>query len=169
MKKATDINLLAATVEEEIKEFGFSSVKTSKNENIPINGTLFIWKRKTWNTNRGIVLMDVSEGVNIDKKLIKNITAAMGKSIGYFPFFYPLGLQIILYQKDACSARDLLSSLVDKYDTQTIVVQSIFAVDPIKSEYFAVRTWGQYITGKFQDAIAKALDKKAFTCINDRK
>lgn len=38
-------------------------------------------------------------------------------------------------------------------DNQWAIVQSIFLVDLTRNEYYTARTWGQLITGKFQDAI----------------
>jgi hypothetical protein len=51
--------------------------------------------------------------------------------------------------------------LVAAYNTQGILVQSIFVVEPSTLERTSARTWGQVITGRFQDAIAQGIEDVA--------
>jgi hypothetical protein len=47
------------------------------------------------------------------------------------------------------------------FNTQGILIQSLFAIEPSTLARTSARTWGQMITGKFQDAIASAFDDMA--------
>jgi hypothetical protein len=116
-----------------------------------------VWRRKTWNTNRAVALIPFSKTGKNTGKYAKNIKSILGKEIGYKLFFYPLGLQIILYGNNIYKKTEELNKYVDKIDTQTVVLQSIFVVDLKSKKYKATRTWGQYTTGKFQDAIEKSI------------
>ena len=45
----------------------------------------------------------------------------------------------------------------DKINTQGILVQSVFAIDRGSRASTSARTWGQVITGRFQDGIEAAI------------
>ena len=51
------------------------------------------------------------------------------------------------------------SRYVASIDNQWAIVQSVFFADPEARSYVGARTWGQVVTGPFQDAIAAALAK----------
>ena len=42
-------------------------------------------------------------------------------------------------------------------DNQWAIVQSLFLVDTADGSYSSARSWGQFVTGKYQDAIAEVL------------
>ncbi len=44
-------------------------------------------------------------------------------------------------------------------DNQWAIIQSIFLVDPSAKVYRSARTWGQFVTGKYQDSIDAALNQ----------
>jgi hypothetical protein len=111
------------------------------------------WVRKTWNTNRGIACIRVPPGGRAGETA-QAIKIDLGKALGYFPFFYGIGLQVVCLVPsiDASTA-----SHVDTIDNQRSIVQSLFTVDLERGVFAAERTWGQVITGRFQDAIEAAL------------
>lgn len=116
-------------------------------------GTLAAWVRKTWNTNRGVVLVaDADAG-----RWAQENKLSVGKELGYFPFFYGMGLQVVAVSPDADVDEEKLEAAVDRFDNQRCIVQSVFALDTTTGELGQGRTWGQVVTGRFQDAIAEAL------------
>ncbi len=138
-------------------------------------GVAAAWVRKTWNTNRAVVLVerdadDLGPWAQANKLRI-------GTALGYFPFFYGMGLQVVGIVPSAAGADgftkngaplvlslddDALGAYVDRIDNQRCIIQSLFAVD--RAGHVAqARTWGQLVTGRFQDAIARTLDDAART------
>jgi hypothetical protein len=116
-----------------------------------------IWKRKTWNTNRGVALLEVNQGLDALEAFIKAVRDPVGKAIGYMPVLYPLGLQLILAGEGIHQEQSGLSAVLSKIDNQTVVLQSIHVVDLHAMTSASARTWGQVITGRYQDAIERAI------------
>jgi hypothetical protein len=116
-----------------------------------------IWKRKTWNTNRGVALLELEDGLDSLEVFVSAVRDPVGKAIGYFPFFYPLGLQLILAGDGVYQEQSGLSAVLSKIDNQTVVLQSIHVVDLKKMTSASARTWGQIITGRYQDAIERGI------------
>lgn len=117
------------------------------------------WVRKTWNTNRGVVHLCAPPGAEDLGEIAQEIKMPLGKALGYFPFFYGMGLQVVWSGEDILERASLLDRAVDSVDNQRCIVQSLFAVDFTQDRYREARTWGQVITGKFQDAITSCLDE----------
>jgi hypothetical protein len=111
------------------------------------------WKRKTWNTNRGIALLAMSEQATHAGEHALDIRVQAGKAIGYLPFLYELGLQLILVGPGILKKGEGLDRYVTKVNNSTVLLQSIHLVDPVANASFSVRTWGQIVTGRFIDAI----------------
>jgi hypothetical protein len=114
--------------------------------------------RKTWNTNRGALLVVVPSleattmGARVES-LRREGERLLGSS-----WWSQLGLQLVFeVESSALPNASHLSSLVDAVNTQGVLVQSIFAIHTQSGARVEARTWGQLITGKFQDAIALAL------------
>lgn len=149
------IDNLVTIIDQNLAQFSF------KKQFIENNSSQFyksnIWRRKTWNTNRAIALIPFPKTEQNTGEYAKKIKSILGKEIGYKLFFYPLGLQIILFGNDILKKTEKLNQYVDKVDTQTVVLQSIFVVDLKSKKYKSTRTWGQFITGKFQDNIEKSI------------
>jgi hypothetical protein len=116
-----------------------------------------IWKRKTWNTNRGVALLETGPDIDSLEAFVGRVREPIGKAIGYVPFFYPLGLQLILAGRGILSEQSALSRLLSKIDNQTVVLQSIHVIDLNDMAYVSERTWGQVVTGRYQDAIEKGI------------
>ncbi len=110
--------------------------------------------RKTWNTNRGVVLARLKANTLVSEVARLRDEA---KRILKHSSWNQLGLQIVFeVESGSLPPRELLSSLVDSVN-QGALIQSIFVIDPATNEILEARTWGQLITGKFQDGIAAAL------------
>jgi len=111
------------------------------------------WKRKTWNTNRGIALLHLPSGATSAGEFAGDIRIRAGKGIGYFPFLYELGLQLVLLAPGGLARGVDLERSVTPVNNSTVLLQSIHLVDPETRGARSVRTWGQVVTGKFIDAI----------------
>jgi hypothetical protein len=113
-----------------------------------------IWKRQTINTNRAVALVEV-ESVPVDlSQLLKKVKKEAAFRCGFFPFFYGLGTQVILLVTNTKPEEKELGTYVDKIDNQWSIIQSIFIVHVDLGLVSSARTWGQFITGKYQDVIA---------------
>lgn len=115
------------------------------------------WKRKTWNTNRGIALIALPDPAPHAGEYALDIRSKAGKAIGYIPFLYELGLQLVLTGPGILKKGDGLDRFVTKMNNSTVLLQSIHLVDPDSRESRSVRTWGQVVTGKFIDAIEEGI------------
>jgi hypothetical protein len=115
------------------------------------------WKRKTWNTNRGIALIRLPDQAAHAGEYALDIRTKAGRFIGYIPFLYELGLQLILIGPDILKKGEGLDRYVTKMNNSTVLLQSIHLVDPENGSSQSVRTWGQVVTGKFIDAIQEGI------------
>ena len=115
------------------------------------------WKRKTWNTNRGIALLRLPDAAPHAGEYALDIRAKAGKFIGYIPFLYELGLQLILTGRGILNKGQGLERYVTKINNSTVLLQSIHLVDPETGDSQTSRTWGQVVTGKFIDSIQEGI------------
>ena len=111
------------------------------------------WKRKTWNTNRGIACLELPASVVHPGEYALDIRARAGKAIGYLPFLYELGLQLVLVGPDLVKKARDLERYVTKINNSTVLLQSIHVVDLDAGVSHSVRTWGQVVTGRLIDAL----------------
>lgn len=112
--------------------------------------------RKTWNTNRAVVVLHLPAGAE-PGPLSERIKLPLGKMLGYFPFFYGIGMQLVWLGYELGTPKGSLDAFVDRIDNQRAIVQSLFVVDLATGAVSSARTWGQVITGRFQDAIERVL------------
>lgn len=123
---------------------------------------IVVWKRKSFNINSAIVLIKLDEKDNNEVKSLgkysKSIKKELGKIIKFTPCFYELGLQIIYYGEDIIDLSYDLNKYVDKINTFTVILQSIHVIDIKNNKSKSVRTWGQIVTGKYQDMIERNID-----------
>ena len=113
--------------------------------------------RKTWNTNRGVAVVDaVSE-----RELGELVTLLREevKTVLEHSWWNQVGLQIVFQMQEGLPAAETLQLLVDNINHQGVLVQSVFAVHMQTRESRQARAWGQLITGKYQDAIAATLEE----------
>lgn len=129
------------------------------------------YSRRTWNTNRGVVLaspreVDIASYTQTMRTLAARLlsqTVRQGPG-GFWSRLTArlasanqLGLQIVYAVEGPLPDRALLDALVDKIDTGGTLVQSVFAVSASRNALVSARTWGQVFTGRFQDAIEVAI------------
>lgn len=123
-------------------------------------GARRLYRRKTWNTNRGVVV--IAQAGRDLRQLVELARRDAGAFIGS-SWLFQLGLQIVVEVDGEPPAPELLARLVDPINTQGVLVQSVFAVDPATGSTSNARTWGQVITARFQDGISAALADLAAT------
>jgi hypothetical protein len=146
---------ILSSVESELAPMGF--VKRPGAATIEQVDIIAVWARKTWNSNRGVAVLRAPPAVELGP-LAQRLKLPLGKSIGYFPVFYGIGLQIIWFCHSVLPLNRSLGDFVDKIDNQRSIIQSLFVVDLDRNITESARTWGQVVSGKFQDAIARGID-----------
>jgi hypothetical protein len=117
---------------------------------------LAAWRRRTLNTNRGIALLSADGMEQEPGALAQGSKRSVGKALGYFPFFYELGPQTVLCGRGLTTSG--LGRWVDAYNNQRVVLQSLFLVDLSAWDWAQARTWGQVLSGTFQDAIQRGIE-----------
>ena len=148
-------SVLAQQLAEALAPLGFASKDIGTDlASIPILGA---WVRKTWNTNRAVVHLHAPPGQGDLGPLSQKLKVPLGKRLGYTRFFYGLGLQVVWSGPELLGRAESLKQGLDGIDNQACIVQSIFVVDLTQGCFRESRTWGQVITGKFQDAVARCL------------
>jgi hypothetical protein len=150
-------NSLAQQLAEALMPFGFVS-KDIGTAAVPVP-ILGAWVRKTWNTNRAVVHLHAPPGDGDLGQLAQKLKMPLGKALGYFPFFYGLGVQVVWSGQGLGARAARLKESLDVIDNQTCIIQSLFVVDLEQGTFRDARTWGQVFTGKFQDAIAACLSR----------
>ncbi len=115
------------------------------------------WKRKTWNTNRGIALLSAPADIASALDYARAVRKSAGKGIGYLPFLYELGLQLVLTGPGLLAKAKGLSGALAKINSFTVVLQSVHAVDPEGRVALSTRTWGQFVSGPWIDAIESGI------------
>jgi hypothetical protein len=117
------------------------------------------WTRKTWNTNRAVIVVEDRSNDTSVGAVARTVRDEIAKPLGYLYFLYGLGLQVIVVGRDLGSRVTDLDVGVDKIDNQWAIVQSIHAVDLTVRRRTSARTWGQLVSGRFQDAIERTVDE----------
>jgi len=155
MNPASEKKLIEC-LDEKLKPYSFERIGSSLSfqHSLPVVAT---WKRKTWNTNRAVVVVSLPELDGHPGEFAQTVKLPLGKILGYVTFFYPLGLQIVLIGNSILNKTESLEDFVDKFDNQRVVLQSIHVVDLSLMKSVSVRTWGQYVTGRLQDAIENGI------------
>lgn len=118
-------------------------------------GVSRLYRRKTWNTHRGVLLARASEIVAWPA-YVETLRAAGARILGS-SWWNQLGLQLVVETEAAPVPEATLQGLVDAVNSQSVLVQSVFVYQPTTGAHGSARTWGQMITGKFQDAILAAI------------
>ncbi|MFT7387853.1 MAG: hypothetical protein ACI8VC_001096 [Candidatus Endobugula sp.] len=137
-----------------LSEYGFKSVQGYEDK---IPECICLLKRQNINTNRAICVVQLSEKPKDIGAYIINLRNRVAFKVGFFPLLWGLGLQVIILCPSTTNGSLLPKDYVATVDNQWAIVQSVFFVDAKKNEFIEGRTWGQLITGKFQDAISKEL------------
>ena len=121
------------------------------------SGLWLILRRQTWNTNRAIALIRLHSLPEQFRDYLRDRKREIAKLAGSFPFFYVLGLQAVIICETPVDERMDLSAYTDKFDDQRSILQSIYVIDETRGDFMHARTWGQAITGKYQDEIVNCL------------
>lgn len=128
-------------------------------------GGVAFWRRCTLNTNRAVALVQIPDREFVIGPYCQWLKWRFMWQTRFIPFFYEVGLQIVLCGPGLEARFDTpkpLLSYVDPVSNQFVVLQSLFAVDTDSSQYACARTWGQILTGPIQDSIGRALQSAGF-------
>ena len=116
-----------------------------------------ILKRQTLIMNRAVAIVDVDSLPSDPAPLLNKIKKEVAMRCGFFPFFYGIGTQLILVVGGVKPGEVDTLRYVDQFDNQWSVVQSVFIVYRDSGLVAEGRTWGQVVTGKYQDIIRATL------------
>lgn len=116
--------------------------------------------RKTWNTNRAVVYLR-AERLPEDLPLyLKKRRWETAKRVGFLPVLWGLGLQVVLsvpsFQRVPSGFRHCVASI----DNQWCIVQSLFLIDEQRQRFTCTRSWGQVLTGQYQDRILEVIGRR---------
>lgn len=148
-------NKLIECVEGELKPHSFQ--RMMETPKLPDVSIAAIWKRRNINMNRAVALLQFSDAAQSPGELAQKIKVPLGKAIGYIPFLNELGLQIIIAGPGLLAWSKNLNSHLDKINNQRVILQSLHFVDLTARHSISARTWGQVITGRYQDAIENGI------------
>lgn len=116
-----------------------------------------ILKRQTINMNRAVAVVDIDAFPSDPAPLLKKLKKEVAYRCGFVPFFYGIGTQLVLVVSGPIPAKIEADRFVDRYDNQWSIIQSVFFIRRGIGLVATARTWGQRITGKYQDAIEASL------------
>lgn len=145
-------------------EHGFRQV--TDIEQIP--DTTLLLKRQTWNTNRAIVVVSLAQIPADFGDYLRQLRRRVAFRCGFFPFFWGIGVQVVVVASGLSRSGIDPTQHVARVDNQWAIVQSVFLADPTAHTYQTGRTWGQFVTGTFQDAIVMVLSRHFQPNTNDR-
>lgn len=139
----------------DLQEHNFKTVEGIEHS---IPECICLLKRQTLNTNRAICVVQLDELPKELDSYIASIRKRVAFKIGFFPLFWALGLQVVIICPKIMNFKP--AAYVARANNFWAIVQSVYFVDPIKMKFIEGRTWGQYVTGKYQDAISTQLRSK---------
>lgn len=150
--------VLANAIERRLAPHGFLVVEPDEASRAPELGVVRGYHRKTWNTNRAVFVarLEVCDAQST-RSQVEVLRRESGRVFGS-SWWSQLGLQIVFVSEGPPPEESVLRSLVASFNTQGILIQSLFAVHLGTLDWTSARTWGQVITGPFQDAIAEAIE-----------
>jgi len=124
-----------------------------------IAGADLLLKRQTWNTNRAVALVSSPSTPEPLGPFLKVLRRRVAFRCGFFPVLYGVGVQVVLLAPGFRKAGVDPAGYVASIDNQWAIIQSLFLVDTVENSYASARSWGQVVTGKYQDAIAEVLSR----------
>ena len=116
-----------------------------------------LMKRQTFNTNRAVIVVSAPQTPQDFGAFVRETRDDAARRCRYIPVLWPIAIQLIVVAPGITMGGIDPKNYIALVDNQSAIVQSVFLVDPERREYLSARTWGQFITGKFQDAIEGAL------------
>lgn len=145
---------LLEALERHLGPMGFVTV--APDDNLRELGVLQMYRRKNWNTNRGVAVARLGSGsLPAYVEVLRN---EVGRGLGS-SWWNQLGLQLVIEMGGPPAPRSELAPLVAKVNTQGVLVQSVSTYERTTGAFSHERTWGQVITGRFQDGICAALEE----------
>lgn len=118
-----------------------------------------VLKRQNFNTNRAIAVVELDALPPDFGAFVRDVRLRVAKQCGYIVVLWPIGIQLVVVAPGLSTYGIDPSNYLAVIDTQWALVQSIFLVDPRSGTYQGARTWGQFVTGKWQDAIEAVLSR----------
>lgn len=144
-----------ADLRQTMAEHGFRSVTI----NASLSDVTLLLKRQTWNTNRAIVVACPPQIPADIFVYLQQIRRQVAFTCGFFPVFWGIGIQVVVLAP-GLSKSDIDPALhLARVDNQWAIIQSIFLADSETRTYKSARTWGQFVTGKFQDSVSETLSR----------
>jgi hypothetical protein len=133
---------------------------------MPSLGCAAFWRLCTWNVNRAVALLKRPEGPFHVGDHCQKMKWRLLWLTRFIPLLYEVGLQMVLCGNGLEALLGDPQSLqedVDGYSNQFVVLQSIFVVDTQTKRYASARTWGQLVSGKYQDAIVAGIEQVGYS------
>lgn len=115
-----------------------------------------IWRRRRRFGNHGVALAVLPEGESHAGDYAQAIKTPVGALVGYVPYLYTLGLQLVLVTRRELP-KTVLDS-VDTHDTHRVLLQSIQVVNLEQRVHVWGRAWHAGVVADFQKAIVSALN-----------
>jgi hypothetical protein len=116
-----------------------------------------LMKRQNFNTNRAVIVVSAPAVPQDFGAYVREVRDDAARRCRYIPVLWPIGIQLVAVAPGITTSSIDPKNYIALVDNQTALIQSVFLVDPERGEYVSARTWGQFITGKFQDAIEGVL------------
>ena len=138
------VEILINELNQAMTPFGYQKVSSSSS--------IATWRRRSFIGQSALVLLDFPQNEDAFN-FVHREKYRIGKELGYFPVFYALYLQIILVG----NTTQELEGCVDKVDNQRCVLQSTHLINLLDGTSRSTRTWGQFISGPFHDAIEDSI------------
>jgi hypothetical protein len=133
---------------------GFREVACA-SESVPDAQALL--RRQTLLTNRAVVVVAPASTPGDFGSYLKQVRKRAAFRCKFVPLLWGLGLQVVVVSPGIADAGIDPAQHVSRVDNQWAIIQSIFLVDPDAGTFRSGRTWGQFITGKYQDAVEEVL------------
>lgn len=147
--------LLTQDIKANMADMGFKEVTKPFSKH---GECILLLKKQTFSINRAVVIVKFSELPDDLECYLKILRKNVAFKIGFFPLFYGVGLQVIIIANNIDLDKIDTTKLVSKIDNQWSIVQSVYMLNTAKKSYHAIRTWGQFITGKYQSKISEIIE-----------
>lgn len=147
------IQVLLTELTRAMAEHGFRPVVDLSR----IPDAVLLLKRQTWNTNRAIVVVCPASPPSSFHDYLRLLRTAVAFRCCFLPVLWGIGIQVVLIAPGLAQSGIKPSEHIARFDNQWAIIQSIFLVDPDAGTHQEARSWGQYVTGKFQDTISRIL------------
>lgn len=148
-----NMNLLAE-IEAGLSSYGFRRVNFDHSRH---DDCKLILKRQTWNTNRAVCVLEKESLPEDFETYMKEMRKLVAFKAKFFPFLYGIGIQMVFACPGILNNITEPKNYVSNIDNQWAIVQSLFLIDTNTKTFKEGRTWGQVVTGKFQDTISELI------------